>query len=436
MLKAGAASVVINNEIGRPVQGATVDNVARSVRDDLEANALYLSNGGQGVLFVSCDVAGLPLPFIDSLRRSMGRAAGIPAGTIIVGATHTHAGPSLLPTNYRKQIDTRYMSRLRGWLKELAREAVAAVRPAQLGWGLGSARIGYNRRLCWADGTHTMFGDASRADFTGLEGPDDAAHVALFVRDTRGVPVAVLHNNTAHPVAFYGADFYSADFPGTARTYIREVLGEIPVLFFNGAFGDIANIDSTAAEPRGQRGEQVMLRMAHIVAGETLRLHHEAAFSRAVAIAHVSRQLPLRVRLPTAERVKWARGVLAAADSGRDVAAWDLMFAYGTVQLDDQFRGHPVDRIPLHAVRIGDIGFATIPCELYCQFGLDIKRRSPAGITAILGEANGAEGYVPTTYGPIGGGYSGEPLHWTRFESDAGYRIVDAASGLLHRLWR
>ena len=60
MMQIGAAWRVINNPIGRLVQGASVDTVADSIRDNCEANALFLKNGAKSVLFVSCDVAGLP----------------------------------------------------------------------------------------------------------------------------------------------------------------------------------------------------------------------------------------------------------------------------------------------------------------------------------------------------------------------------------------
>jgi hypothetical protein len=112
------------------------------------------------------------------------------------------------------------------------------------------------------------------------------------------------------------------------------------------------------------------------------------------------------------------------------------MWAFGIVQLADEFGDNPVDAVPLHAIRIGDVGLATSACELFCQFGLDVKRRSPAPITAVCSIADGYTGYCPTTYGVLGGGYSGEPLHWSRLESLAGYKIADALSQMLHKIWR
>ena len=78
----------------------------------------------------------------------------------------------------------------------------------------------------------------------------------------------------------------------------------------------------------------------------------------------------------------------------------------------------------------------TLPCELYCQFALDIKRRSPAPITAVVGLADGFCGCCPTIYGILGGGYSGAPLNWARLEPYAGYLIVESAGRMLNHLWR
>ena len=123
MMQAGVARRVINNKTGRPVQGASVDNVADSIRDNCEANALLLSNGAKSVLFVSRDVAGLEADIVKPAREAMGKAAGILARNVIIAGTHMHSGPSLIRTNYLKAIDREYIERLHKWLVELAQES-------------------------------------------------------------------------------------------------------------------------------------------------------------------------------------------------------------------------------------------------------------------------------------------------------------------------
>ena len=100
-------------------------------RDDLEANALYLSDGETKLLLVSCDLVGLPSARVAVMREATGQAIGIPPRNIIVACTHTHGGPSLIRTNYLMPIDHAYLERLQTWLVELAREAARSARPGR-----------------------------------------------------------------------------------------------------------------------------------------------------------------------------------------------------------------------------------------------------------------------------------------------------------------
>jgi len=433
-LEVGAASKVINNNVGGWVQAAGVPKRATRIRDDLEANVLYLSNDQVQLLIISCDLAGLLTQYANRVRKTIGDAVGISYRNVIISATHTHGGPNMTGSNYLMSLDEDYMDRLEGWLVDLAQEAMNSVKLGKIGWGKGHVQIGFNRRLTWADGTHTMHGDSTREDFTGLEGPDDPQHLAIFVADVNDKLIAVLHHNTSHPTIFYGDGIYSADFPGEARKILRGEFGEIPVLFINGAEGDIA-IDNMLNR-REEPDEKKLERVGRLVADETLRLYRLVNYSESPILAHTYEDLKLDVRLPKPERLVEARKVLARIDAGENIRGMEMIMAYGAVKLQEHFGENPIDTLEVHGIRIGDVALVTQPCELYCQFGLDIKRRSPAPITAILGLTNGRGGYCPTIYATMGGGYSGEPIDWTRLEPYAGYKIVESASRQLNILWR
>ncbi|MFH1567694.1 MAG: hypothetical protein ABIL09_06795, partial [Gemmatimonadota bacterium] len=125
-MRVGAVSRVITNRVGQPIQGASVDNVADSVRDECEANALLLDGGDQAALLVSCDLVGLESRMLEPVRVAMAEAAQVPADAVVVAGTHTHSGPSLLRTNYLKAVDEEYVERLQGWLVEVAGKARGA----------------------------------------------------------------------------------------------------------------------------------------------------------------------------------------------------------------------------------------------------------------------------------------------------------------------
>jgi neutral ceramidase len=422
LFRIGAASKVINPEVGDYVQGAGAVRRATEIRDDLEANGLFLSNGENRILLVSCDLVGLTLSQATQIREATAQATGISPRDVLITCTHTHGGPSLLKTNYLIPVNGAYLNRLQDWLIELANEAVQSARPGKIAWGKGEAPIGHNRRCCWADGSHTMNGDVSREDFTGREGPDDPQHSALFAADVDGNLIAVLHHNTAHPTLFYGRGIFSADFPGEARRILRKELGDVPVLYLNGAQGDI-----------GIRG--TLEDVSRLVVEETLRLYEDVRYYDSPVLAHDYEDLAVPVRLPEPERLAEARELLSRIDAGENIRGQSMIMAFGASHLQEEFGENPVDTVPIHVLRIGDAALVTQPCELFCQFGLDIKRRSPASITAAVGLADGYCGYCPTIYGILGGGYSAAPIHWTRLEPYAGYRIVETAALLLNRLW-
>ncbi len=437
MVKAGTATQIINNEIGTDIQAAGYMHKVQRIRDDLEANALWIESEKTGMLFITCDLIGLEIDFTESLLTSIAESAAIPRDNILIGCSHTHSGPSIVgPTHPDKPIDEVYLERLRAWLCAVANEAVSSAEPVQIAWAKGHAEIGYNRRICLADGSHIMHGDPARPDATGLEGPNDPQHTTLFVRAPDGKLKAVMYNNTAHPVNFYGADFLSADFPGLARQHLREVFGKIPVLFFNGTIGDIAIYDELWKRRTPETADQRVARTAHLLTGETLRLLQHADFVDEAFVMHRATHFRADLRSLPEERLQWAQRVMTQYRNGNRDEPGRLAFptAYMTLLLHERFGNKTSETIDLHAGRIGELAFVSVPCEIFCHFGLQVKRRSPFPITAVFGVTNGEMGYCPTIEGTIGGSWEGTVSLTSRWDITTGYRIVDEWSRMLQQI--
>jgi hypothetical protein len=80
---------------------------------------------------------------------------------------------------------------------------------------------------------------------------------------------------------------------------------------------------------------------------------------------------------------------------------------------------------------VGDAAICTNPAELYCEFGLEIKKRSPAKVTLISELADGWAGYVATPQAIRHGGYSAQASNVARLVPDAGWQIVYATEEML-----
>jgi len=438
MIRSGSARQVINNELGTEIQGAHNNHTVQFVRDDLEANALWLESDGAGILFITVDLGALLLDYVERIIPDIAEAAGIPRESILIGCSHTHSAPSVLQTHPNKPIDEPYLERLRTWLCEIAKKAVSSAEQVRLAWGRGEAEIGYNRRVCYADGTREMHGDPNREDATGLEGFNDPRQVALFVQDMNGTLKAVLHHNTAHPINFYAREFLSADYPGLSRKFLRDVLGDIEVLFFNGALGDISVFDEWWKYVTPETAEQREARAAHLLTGETLRLLQHADYKDEAAIGHTLNRYDVPLRPMTDEHLEWARQTMAEHEIQPGEKSWDLdlLNAYMALTYHEQFGGRTTETIDLHAGHIDGLAFVSVPCEIFTHFALQVKRRSPFPATALFGVTNGDMGYCPTIEGVMGGSHEGTVKYVSRWDVTAGYLITDELSRMLYDLHR
>jgi len=436
-LVVGSITKIINCKIGDFLQGQLYPRKAEYIYDDLEANSFYISNGKESVLIISCDLVSLKRNFIKEVVQLINLKTKIPEENVLICCTHTHTGPAVSGYLFDMPINESYLKDLKGWLIELSQETIKSAKPARVGYALGKVHIGYNRRVCWDDGTHTMYGDTKKIGFIGLEGPDDPSHVVLIAKDNKDNIISIIHNNTCHSTCLEHGNFVSADYPGSARAKIRNLLNiKLPILYLQGACGDVSPFNlllpdiKIDEEYRKKRNEEIGL----LLSEETLRLIKNIKMLNNCEIQTKSEELKIPIRLPTEEMLKKAKEVIK--EGLEKAGRWNYVLEWTVLKLHNEYKDSPFEMVPIHAVRIGEIAIVTNPCEYYCQFGLDIKRRSPAKITMVVELTNGSSGYCRTTYVIIGGGYSGSTNYGSRLETYAGYRIVDISSKLLYQLWR
>ena len=102
-----------------------------------------------------------------------------------------------------------------------------------------------------------------------------------------------------------------------------------------------------------------------------------------------------------------------------------------------------VDSLEVMVVRVGDAAFVGLPGEMFTEFGIDIKAKSPCKNTMVMGLANDEKRYFPTkisfTQGPKGftpmiTGYETTP-GTTRYEIGAGEKLAGSASKQLEALF-
>ena len=120
-------------------------------------------------------------------------------------------------------------------------------------------------------------------------------------------------------------------------------------------------------------------------------------------------------------RQEIARRIAGAVEDvlpvARDDVQTSLIFQHEVVDLDLPEKAPPspafivvdgVRPVEIHVIRLGDIAIATSPFELFLDYGIRIKARSPAVLTFLAQLASQDCGYLPTERAVKGGGYSAE----------------------------
>jgi hypothetical protein len=85
----------------------------------------------------------------------------------------------------------------------------------------------------------------------------------------------------------------------------------------------------------------------------------------------------------------------------------------------------------LQALRVGDVGIAAVPCEVFVEIGLRIKAESPLKPAFTIELANGYNGYLPTAEQHALGGYETWRARSSYLEVNAAQTIGDTVLKLL-----
>jgi hypothetical protein len=291
------------------------------------------------------------------------------------------------------------------------------LQPAQLGVGTGSLEgIGLNR-----DDPHN--------------GPLDKEVVVLLVQDEGGKPLAVVMNYGCHPTVLgYQNLLLSADYPGAARSTLRQIYPDTVFLYTNGASGDV----STRFTRRDQSFAEVE-RMGRLLAGETLKVMQTTKAQPEAKLGSRLTQLEFRFRqFPPSnvaqrelERLQSELEVLKAAQASHGEirqAITRVEGATGQILLAKELAGRATFGSHLQLIEIGELALLSVPGEPFTSTVLEIKKQSPYLHTAVVSYANDYLGYFPDAASVARGDY--EALI-SPYGADVAECLRDAALGLL-----
>lgn len=411
-----------------PLLGQMHVRLGQYTRDPLTVNAVVFADGEQRLALVSIDVCLLPDGLVRSLQQAVAAATGVAPSAVILTATHTHVAPcttSLLAG----EADPGFLQQLEQAIVRAVQRALADLEPVALYAGRGYLeQMGWNRRGMRRDGSCHMYWGSWKEDFVGLEGPRDGEVGVIWATKADGQIKVIIPSFATHPNCVEGESYYSADLPGQVRRVLRAALGEdIGVVYLTGAAANTAPsiMENNPENQQPWRGESGLVRSGLYLGGEILKVMSSQTTSMVEPrLQHEQAELHIAMR---------------AWDSWADLTefggAMRTYFEQSQADWPALLRDDNPVSVRLHVIRLGDAVICCNPAELYVEFGLAIKQRSPARVTLIAELSDGWCGYVPTPEAIRHGGYSATTNRYTRLLPEAGWRITETTQQMLHNVF-
>lgn len=449
-LKAGSSRAAITPRVRTPLGGnARVNNYATGVLQDLFARALWLHADGQSTCIISLDLLGLWEHRATPLREAVAAATGISPEKVMIACTHTHSGPDTVGMmTWSEEKHRRDRELLAPWWEMLTERVVqAAVSAKDCAIPVTvhvqmteNPDIAHNRRLRLKSGETVMnWTMPPPDDVAEVLGPVDPQVTVLSFRAGEKLQGALVHF-TCHPAILAGLNLnISGDYCGMAMEELEKQFfpgGTAAFLFLNGAMGNVNHIDYLHPERGRDLGE---VRRCALSLEESVReaMSEESAAVDDAKLQCVFRELLLPIRAPDPEKVKAARAILDSYD-GRDLSLADgvppQIIAQRIVGFEEAWRTGKYpgpsttlrDKkvvFPIQVFRIGELTIATIPSELFVEYGLRYKELLKSKTALIATVTNGYSGYIPTPEAFMQGGY--EPTMGPSYlPEDAGEQIL------------
>jgi hypothetical protein len=456
VFRAGAhAQDISPTQFPAPVNGGMKGGFARGINDPMHARCLALHDGKRALVFAIVDACLLPREIAEEAKEIASRETGLPKTQILVSATHTHSAAALTPA-FQSDPDPEYVKTVGPNIAKGIVQAFRNLEPAELGWAFGSdsAHV-FNRR--W----HIKDGEAFENPFGGTgdrvkmnpgmgnpkvsvpSGPVDQDVAVLAVRSVADKrPIGLLANYSLHYIG--GNPAISADYFGAFAAEIAARLHAADTryngkpafvgIMSNGTSGNINGVNFGTLPPRNRRDAAENLKtVARVVADTAQDAYDSIQWQAEVTLDSEEADLQLGVRKGSSQEVAQAREWLESIPKDKD-GQWSnskAIYARETVKLADYPDKVPV-KLQMH--RINGLSIGAIPCEVFVEIGLHLKKVSPYVRHFTISLANGYNGYLPTPQHHAWGGYETWRARSSYLETEASPKIVAAMEKMFSSL--
>ena len=424
-LKVGFGRVNINSMEGIGLRGNGLVRPMDGVLDDLEINALAVSDGVNTALLVSVDSCAMEWECTVEFKKHIVGATGLKSDAIYLHAIHTHTAPFLRKTT-TDPLEEEYFRFVCGKMEEVAGLALGDMRSAKMGFAVGTApEIAFVRRFLMKDGTtRTNPGINDPQVVRPIGEADHRVNVVRFNREG-GEPI-VLVNYGNHPDVIGGCKL-SADWPGALRREVERIICGTKCIFFNGALGDVNHInifpkikgEERMGESAFGHGYAYSQYMGRAIACTVAQAYDFTRYREVDSVSFIQKMISVPTNMPTPKEATEARRLLEIyRQGGLTALPGDEMeqntLYYEAKRMLDYENGPEFMDVQISAVAIGPVVLVGAPGESFVDTGVALKESKGWDLVLPTSITNGYYAYLPTKEAFDEGGFEARTSEFKR----------------------
>lgn len=344
-----------------------------AVHDHIYVRAIVINNGQTSAALVTLDTPDIPntLP----VRQRIEKETGIPAGNIMISATHTHNAPHQGVTQDARQAPTqaaiKYSEDTQNAFVEAVRQAKSKLQPGRMVLAQGHADLNVNR--------DEFVGDRWKTGRNPTRPSDKTVWVLRF-ESSAGDPIAYFVNYSVHALTL-GPDntLLTGDFPGATSRFIESYYSDkVVALWTSGAAGD-QNLIATSWDLDDKLTHKV-------------REPGEAGFQLADSMGRILGELAIEA----ADRSKDVMTTASIWSKAKDTVCPGQRFdreAYARGEV--KFLDADPQTVHMDLLMINNIALAGVAAEVVTNIYWHLKKDSPLANTILVSLTNGRLTYMP-----------------------------------------
>jgi hypothetical protein len=420
-LKIGTGTSVVTPFLEQSMAGYYYPRSAEGVHDDLYAKAMVFDDGRDQMVWVACDTIHVTRLAVEEAKRRIQQQLGIPAGHVLISATHSHTGPEFTPD---------YVAMIGHRIADAVVTAHGRMGAARLFVAIEQeSSLPHYRRYLMKDGSVVTNPGFLNPSIVKPMGEIDPRVPVLYAEDGRGAPLATWVNYSMH-LDTVGGSWISADYAYYLGRMLAKLKGpDMLTVFTIGAAGNINHWD--VRRPGPQRGYGEAERLGEVLGAAVAKAYTHIEPVEPPRIHALSGIVHLSTQEVTPDDVAQAKKVLAVPpEQGVD---FTLERVKATRVMDIVNRKGEDLAAEVQVLSIGPVAIVGVPGEFFVELGNEIQRKSPFANTFIVALANDNIGYIPTRAAFAQGAY--EPTS-AMMAPGGGERLVAKAVEMLQGLKR